>query len=53
MIGWSVAFLLIALFAAALGFARAGTHADVWWVVFVTSLILAVVFMLYGSHSRR
>lgn len=51
MIGWALAFLVIALIAGVLGFTGiAGAAANIAWILFVVGLILAVVFWAMGRR---
>jgi uncharacterized membrane protein YtjA (UPF0391 family) len=51
MIAWAATFLILALVAAVLGFTGvAGVATQVAWVLFVTGLILAVIFALFGRR---
>lgn len=54
MIGWAIAFLIIALVAGLLGFTGvAGAAVDIAWILFVVGLILAVVFFIFGRGRPR
>jgi uncharacterized membrane protein YtjA (UPF0391 family) len=54
MFGWAIAFLIIALIAAALGFGGvAGTAMSAAQIVFVVALIAFVVSAVLGFARRR
>jgi uncharacterized membrane protein YtjA (UPF0391 family) len=53
MFYWVVIFLLVALVAALLGFTGiAGMAVEFAWILFVVSLVLAVVFFFMGRARR-
>ncbi len=53
MFGWAIAFLIIALIAAALGFGGlAGTAALAAKIVFGIGLVLFVISLFFGRRKR-
>lgn len=51
MLGYAVAFLTIALIAAALGLSGiAGVATNIAWILFVVGLLVAVVFAIAGRR---
>jgi uncharacterized membrane protein YtjA (UPF0391 family) len=54
VLGWSLIFLIIAIIAAMLGFAKIEMiSADIAWILFVSSLILFAVFLGFRLFRRR
>jgi uncharacterized membrane protein YtjA (UPF0391 family) len=50
MIYYALAFLIVALISAVLGFSGiSGTAANVAWILFVVGLVLAIVFFVRGE----
>jgi uncharacterized membrane protein YtjA (UPF0391 family) len=51
MIGWAATFLIVAIIAALLGFSGvAGVATNIAWILFVSGLILAIVFAVAGRR---
>lgn len=50
---WAVAFFIIAIVAALLGFSGiAGTATNIAWILFVVGLVLALIFFITGRRPR-
>jgi uncharacterized membrane protein YtjA (UPF0391 family) len=53
MIGWAIAFLIVAVIAALFGFTGiAGAAVNIAYILFVVGLILAIVFFVMGRRPR-
>lgn len=53
MIGWAIAFLVIAIIAGLLGFSGiAGTATNIAWLLLVVGLVVALVLFLMGRRPR-
>lgn len=53
MFSWAIAFLVIALIAAVLGFSGvAGAATNIAWILFVVGLVLAAIFFFTGRRPR-
>lgn len=53
MMSWAVAFFIIAIVAALLGFSGiAGTATNIAWILFVVGLVLALIFFITGRRPR-
>lgn len=51
MLSWALAFLILALIAAVLGFTGiAGLATQIAWILFVVGLVLAVFFAIAGRR---
>lgn len=54
MLGWALAFLIIALVAGVLGATGvAAVASDIAWILFVVGLILSLVFFILGRRPPR
>ena len=51
MFSWAIAFLVVALIAAVLGFSGiAGTAVHIAWILAIVGIILAIVFTVLGRR---
>ena len=53
MLGWALAFLVVAIVAGLLGFSGiAGAATNIAWILLVAGLVVALVLFLKGSRPR-
>jgi uncharacterized membrane protein YtjA (UPF0391 family) len=53
MLGWAIAFLVVAIIAGLLGFSGvAGAATNIAWILLVVGLIAALVLFLMGRRPR-
>ena len=53
MLGWALAFLVVAIVAGLLGFnGIAGAATNIAWILLVAGLVVALVLFLKGSRPR-